>query len=157
METEERTSVCKSLIVLLNLIAWMLLVTAVGLGAIHFSECPIQPYIPIYLIIIGGCGIILLMLAYWTNTLHEGFWCQICILSIICISVFSIAWFLTGTVWIYSIYPPNFNSTAVGHYCQRTLYLFAFWFNILGFLSVVFFVPCCICYVLYECIRTIYG
>ncbi|MCJ8731532.1 hypothetical protein PDJAM_G00200610 [Pangasius djambal] len=95
METEERTSVCKSLIVLLNLIAWMLLITAVGLGAMHLSECPIQPYIPIYLIIIGGCGIILLMLAYWTNTLHEGFWCQICILSIICISVFSIAWFLT--------------------------------------------------------------
>ncbi|KAF4089176.1 hypothetical protein AMELA_G00063800 [Ameiurus melas] len=156
METEERTAGHKSFIVLMNLIAWMVLITAVGLGAIHFNECPVQSYIPIYLIIIGGCGLILLMLAYWNNTLHEGFWKQICILCILCIVVFSIIWFLTGTVWVYSIYPPSFNSSAVRHYCQRSLYLFAFWFNILCFLCVLVLIPCCICYFLYECVRTAY-
>lgn len=66
------------------------------LGANHFNECPIQPYIPIYLIIIGGCGLVLLMLVYWENTLHEGFWKQICIVLILCIIVFSLIWFITG-------------------------------------------------------------
>lgn len=68
----------------------------ISLGAIHFGECPTQPHIPLYLIIIGGCGLILLMLAYWNNTLCEGFWKQICMLCILCISAFSIVWFLTG-------------------------------------------------------------
>lgn len=35
---------------------------------------------------------------------------------------------LTGSVWVYAIYPPNYNSTVVGEpYCNKTLYLFAFW------------------------------
>ncbi|XP_047657223.1 zgc:103586 isoform X1 [Tachysurus fulvidraco] len=157
METEDRTAVYKSFIVLLNLSAWMVLITTVGLGAMHYNGCPIQPHIPIYLIIIGVCGLILLMLAYCMNTLSEGFWLQICLLCILCIVIFTVIWFLTGTVWVFSIYPPNYNSSAEGHYCQRTLYLFAFWFNILCFLSVLFLIPCCICYFVYECVRRAYS
>lgn len=33
-----------------------------------------------------------------------------------------------GNVWIYSIYQPNYNkNTSVDPYCNKTLYLFAFW------------------------------
>ncbi|KAF7706339.1 hypothetical protein HF521_019593 [Silurus meridionalis] len=123
MESKEINTAYISCIVMLNLIAWMLLVTAVGLGAIHYNECPIQPHIPIYLIVIGACGLILLMLAYWMNTLREGFWKQICILCVLCLSVFSIIWLITGSVWIYSINPPNFNSSAVEDFCQKSLYI----------------------------------
>lgn len=43
---------------------------------------------------------------------------------------------LSGTYWIYSIYPPNYVPTSTGDHCHRTLYLFAFWINNLGFLCV---------------------
>ncbi|KAK3568060.1 hypothetical protein QTP86_029255 [Hemibagrus guttatus] len=54
---------------------------------------------------------------------------------------------LIGSVWIYSIYPPNYNSTVVGEpYCNKTLYLFAFWTTMLGYilLAIAFVGSCCV-------------
>ncbi|KAG9274313.1 hypothetical protein AMEX_G11222 [Astyanax mexicanus] len=126
-ETAERDGVRKSFIVMLNLIAWMVLTATAGLGAINFHECPIQPHIPTYLIMIGACGAVSLMLAYLKNTLHEGALNQLCSICIFCILLLSTCWILMGTFWVYSIYPPNYDSSNGRHYCQRTLYLFAFW------------------------------
>ncbi|KAL7875968.1 hypothetical protein AOLI_G00109310 [Acnodon oligacanthus] len=111
MVAAERAGVYKSFIVMLNLIAWMVLMAAAGLGTIHFHECPVQPHIPTYLIVIGACGVISLILAYLKNTLHEGALSQLCTVSIFCILLFSICWMLTGAFWVYSIYPPNYDSS----------------------------------------------
>ncbi|XP_053351308.1 uncharacterized protein LOC128520894 [Clarias gariepinus] len=175
METEERAAVNKPFIVLLNLVAWIILITAVVLGAIHVNECPIHPHIPIYLIVIGVSGIILLMLAYWTNSLDNEVWKVRCLICILLMVIFNIIWFLrgkkwlenrtekcgenislnfscdsvhccTGSVLIYSIYPPNYNSALVDvPYCNKTLYLFAFWTTTLMYilLAVVFMCGCC--------------
>lgn len=39
-------------------------------------------------------------------------------------------------MWIYSIYEPNYdkNATVVGSYCDKTLYLFAFWTTTLAYI-----------------------
>lgn len=53
-----------------------------------------------------------------------------------------------GNVWIYSIYEPNYNknTTGVDPYCDRTLYLFAFWTTTLIYilLGLIFLVGCCV-------------
>ncbi|XP_062373260.1 transmembrane protein 272-like isoform X2 [Sardina pilchardus] len=42
-------------------------------------------------------------------------------------------WFITGQVWIYSIYPPNYNNPGYNQttYCHKTLYRYSFSTSIL--------------------------
>ncbi len=53
-------------------------------------------------------------------------------------------------MWVYSIYPPNYNQTVAGEpYCNKTVYLFAFWTTTLGYiillLALLFGCFLCIC------------
>lgn len=49
-----------------------------------------------------------------------------------------------GNVWIYSIYQPNYNknTTSVDPYCDKTLYLFAFWTTTLVYILLGLFLLC---------------
>lgn len=39
---------------------------------------------------------------------------------------FMLGWFIIGSVWVYELYEPNYDPSQ-GLYCNRTLYLFAYW------------------------------
>uniref|UniRef100_A0A8C2GDZ5 Uncharacterized protein n=1 Tax=Cyprinus carpio TaxID=7962 RepID=A0A8C2GDZ5_CYPCA len=55
-------------------------------------------------------------------------------------------------VWIYSVYPPNYNQTMAGDaYCNKTLYLFAFWTTTLGNILLGLVLLCGSC--VWACIR----
>jgi len=41
--------------------------------------------------------------------------------------LFPLAWFVAGNVWIYSNYEPNYTDPSSPDFCNKTLYLFAFW------------------------------
>ena len=43
------------------------------------------------------------------------------------VKLFQLAWFVAGNVWIYSIYEPNYTDPTSPDFCNKTLYLFAFW------------------------------
>ena len=43
------------------------------------------------------------------------------------IQLFLFAWFIAGNVWIYSNYEPNYTDPSSPDFCNKTLYLFAFW------------------------------
>lgn len=48
-------------------------------------------------------------------------------------------WFIIGSVWVYKEYEPNYDPI-VGKYCNKNLYLFAFWlitavYTILGLVA----------------------
>lgn len=62
-----------------------------------------------------------------------------------------------GNVWIYSIYEPNYNknATSAEPYCDKTLYLFAFWTTTLVYILLgVFLVgSCCVLVCFYLCGR----
>ncbi|XP_041740951.1 transmembrane protein 272-like [Coregonus clupeaformis] len=61
-------------------------------------------------------------------------------------SFFLFCWFISGNVWIYSIYQPNFNQTLTEDpYCNKTLYLFAFWTTTLAYvvLGLLLLGGCC--------------
>uniref|UniRef100_A0A672K0K6 Uncharacterized protein n=1 Tax=Sinocyclocheilus grahami TaxID=75366 RepID=A0A672K0K6_SINGR len=63
--------------------------------------------------------------------------------------MFHLFYFLfIGSVWVYSIYPPNYNQAVAGDvYCNKTLYLFAFWTTTLGYilLGLALLFGCCVC------------
>uniref|UniRef100_A0A3Q1FT17 Si:dkey-19b23.12 n=1 Tax=Acanthochromis polyacanthus TaxID=80966 RepID=A0A3Q1FT17_9TELE len=121
-------------------------------GAVYRDDCPLQPYIPIYLIVGGTFTLMVALLSSLpcakkpedgaTNPLYS-----VCLMWNLLVSLFLSAWFIAGNVWIYSIYPPNYNknSTIVDPYCDKTLYLFAFWITTVGYilLGSFLFLGCC--------------
>ncbi|KAI7802944.1 hypothetical protein IRJ41_000243, partial [Triplophysa rosa] len=135
METTEK-SARKSFVVMFNLIGWMVLISATALGIIHFHECPVQPNLPTYLIVIGAGGLLSMLLMYLRNTMDDCLLVRFCSVFLLMLFVFIVCWFFTGSYWIYSIYPPSYDVTNTTNHCHRTLYLFAFWFNNLCFLCV---------------------
>ncbi|XP_078132435.1 transmembrane protein 272 isoform X2 [Sander vitreus] len=128
------------------------------LGAVHLDDCPRQRYIPIYLIVVGVFGLVLAVLsclpcAQKTEDSAPNPLSQVCTAWNSLTSSFLFGWFIAGNVWIYSIYEPNYNknTTNVDPYCDRTLYLFAFWTTTLVYILLGLFlvggccVLCCFC------------
>nr|XP_061810859.1 transmembrane protein 272-like [Nerophis lumbriciformis] len=121
-------------------------IAQIAMGAVHLSDCPLQDYIPIYLIVVG-IFLILLVLFIGLPCAREpkdGSPNSLYRLSIGWTSllvVFLICWFVAGNVWIYSIYKPNYikNITDARH-CDKELYLFAFWTTTLVYIMIGVFV-----------------
>lgn len=124
-------------------------IAQIAIGTIYLNECPREHYIPIYLIVVGVFGLILSLLSCLpcAKESEEGTSNP---LSTICTtwnsltSVFLFCWFIAGNVWIYSIYQPNYtkNATDVSSYCNKTLYLFAFWTTTLVYILIGLFFVC---------------
>ncbi|KAL0970281.1 hypothetical protein UPYG_G00239820 [Umbra pygmaea] len=142
MENSLKSSLLISVIVVLNIIVWMVLITALGLGAMHLNDCPLQPYIPIYLVVIGATSIASLLLFYFNNTLDTSYFSLLSSSTIILLQLFNLGWFIAGSVWVYSIHTVNYDATAGEKYCKRAVYLFAFWFNSLGSICVAMVCTC---------------
>ncbi|XP_068444414.1 transmembrane protein 272-like [Clinocottus analis] len=113
------------------------------IGAVYLNECPRQPYIPIYLLVLGV--VCLLMTVFVLPCcdrpeIYSKIW--ICF-----VYFFVFCWFIAGNVWIYSIYEPNYNKTgsSMDSYCNKTLYMFAFWSTNLAYILLGFtmFISCC--------------
>ncbi|XP_045067707.1 transmembrane protein 272 isoform X1 [Coregonus clupeaformis] len=148
------------LLVCSNILPVALLIANIAMGAVYLNDCPRQPYIPIYLIVLGAFGLV---------TILPFCFCQpnlvlVCTLWNGLLDTFLFCWFINGNVWIYSIYQPNYNQTLTEKdpyqsnynqtltekdlYCNKTLYLFAFWtttLNYLILLSLCVVLCCCCC------------
>ncbi|ROL45585.1 Cytidine deaminase [Anabarilius grahami] len=130
-------------LVISKLLLLALPIAQIAIGAVYLQDCPQQHYIPVYVLVCGVFSVLLALLS-----------CLPCaremeetgrtMLSFICtvwnalVSTFLFCWLISGSVWIYSIYPPNYNQTLAGvPYCNKTLYLFAFWTTTLGYVLLV--------------------
>ncbi|KAJ3608608.1 hypothetical protein NHX12_023140 [Muraenolepis orangiensis] len=136
---EPRGAVLLSVIVVLNIIIWMLMVTAIGLGTMHFHSCPAQPYIPIYLTVLGVSSLLLLTLTYFQSPGKQGVVSPLTTACISLLFLFNTCWLVAGTVWVYAIYPPSY-SAAEDRYCQKSVYQLAFYLTSLCWLFVFIFV-----------------
>ncbi|XP_030285587.1 transmembrane protein 272 [Sparus aurata] len=128
-------------LVISKLVLCAMPIAEIVIGAIHLNDCPRKHFIPIYLIVLGAFGLMLAVLSCLpcaqepkdstTNPLS-----RLCATWNSLVSLFLFCWFICGNVWIYSIYKPNFdkNTTATDPYCDRTLYLFAFWVTTLVYI-----------------------
>lgn len=113
-------------------------------GAIYLYDCPQGEYIPVYLLVGGGFGVLkqLLHLSTRVRSREEQ---ELERLrqspTQTLINCFMLGWFIIGSFWIYRIYEPNYDP-ALGKYCNKSLYLFTFWlitsvYMMLGIVTVV--------------------
>nr|XP_057924953.1 transmembrane protein 272-like [Doryrhamphus excisus]XP_057924954.1 transmembrane protein 272-like [Doryrhamphus excisus] len=118
-------------------------IAQISIGAAHLDDCPRQHLIPIYLIVVGVFFTMLVLLICLPcarqpedgppNPLY-----RFCLGWNSLTALFLISWFIAGNVWIYSIYEPDYykNVTSLESYCDKTLYLFAFWTTTLVYILV---------------------
>ncbi|MFT7796373.1 hypothetical protein Z043-123345 [Arapaima gigas] len=137
-------------LVISKLIAIALPIAQITIGSLYLKDCPQQNYIPIYLVVSGVFSITLSLFSCLPCTqesegVEQGPLTSLCTAWNSLVSLFLFCWFIAGNVWIYSIYPPNYNSTSSALYCDKTLYLFAFWTTTLVYilLGVALVVCCC--------------
>jgi len=126
-------------------------IASIIIGAKYKDDCPVQKYIPIYLIVAGAFGLFrnLLGMCHQGRKTHkkrsgeqveeerskERKGCE----GII--DCFMFAWFICGNIWIYGNYKPNLTDATHPKYCNQTLYLFAFWLTTATYIAVA--VACC--------------
>ncbi|EZA58705.1 hypothetical protein DMN91_009255 [Ooceraea biroi] len=100
------------------------------IGGLYLYDCPQGEYIPIYLLVGGGFGIFkqYLYLSGKVRKYQEGRDQERIKQSPTetLITCFMLGWFIIGSMWVYKEYEPNYDP-ALGKYCNKTLYLFAFW------------------------------
>ncbi|XP_045915246.1 transmembrane protein 272-like [Micropterus dolomieu] len=145
-----------SAIVVVNIIWWMVMIAAIGLGATHVGRCPVQPYIPIYLIVLGATSLLSLSVTYTKSVWGDGI---VFILSSTCMSflhLFSFGWFIAGTCWVYPVYPPNYTPGAAP-YCQKTTYQFAFIITTVVWVTMTLIFVCGFCFALLTCCKTVFA
>ncbi|XP_078056992.1 transmembrane protein 272-like isoform X2 [Mustelus asterias] len=145
MERETVFRVC------MKIVTFILGIACITIGTIYLNSCTKQYLIPIYLIVAGSSTIFFLMISLVPcppdeesdhfNRRKIGRVCERLE------SLFSIMWFIAGSIWIYSIYEPNYIDKASPDFCQKTLYLFAFWtttaiYVILALMLLVGFCAC---------------
>nr|XP_004225725.1 uncharacterized protein LOC101242368 [Ciona intestinalis] len=140
--------ICAPVFCVVGCIMFMVLpIAMVVIGAIHFHDCPIQHYIPIWLIVAGSlafltggsnCG-----LSYVRRRKNEESGSGGRTIINVCggiVAVFNLTWFILGNVWVFSIYPPNTETDIykAGHieeepYCNYIVYYFAYWIIIVSY------------------------
>lgn len=138
-------------VVVVNIMWWMVMIAAIGLGAMNMNHCPVQPYIPIYLIVLGAASIISFSLTYTKNTWSEGVVFILCSSWVALLHLFNFCWFIAGSVWVYSVYPPRY-TPGNRPYCDKTSFQFAFVTTTVVWVLLAFVFTCgCCCGVLACC------
>ncbi|XP_043101192.1 transmembrane protein 272-like [Puntigrus tetrazona] len=140
-------------LVITKLLFLALPIAQITIGAVYLQDCPQQRYIPVYVLVCGVFSVFLALLSCLPcarETEEGGQNALSCICNVwnALVSTFLVCWMICGSVWIYSIYPPKYNQTVAGDlYCNKTLYLFAFWTTTVGYimLGLTLLLGCCVC------------
>ncbi|XP_032219946.1 transmembrane protein 272 isoform X2 [Nematostella vectensis] len=106
------------------------------MGAKYKDECPVEPFIPIYLIVGGSFGMLKTIIVLCQRArshdddldMDEDQSMSSKFIDGV-LNLFLFTWFIAGNIWVYSKYKPNPIPPVTDplNYCNPTLYMFAFW------------------------------
>ncbi len=123
---------CSVICIVFDLILTLI---TLGMGASNQSACPMEPRIPIYLIVLGSVNLVSICVSITACLIHHrgkdtqmtGFYCVHCsAVLIILFQLFNFIWLILGSIWVFGIFKDvqythaNQSST----YCQGNLYQF---------------------------------
>lgn len=61
------------------------------------------------------------------------------------LNYFLVVWFLAGCIVVYRIYEPDYDNPSSNFYCNRTVYLYAFWLMTSAFIIMAIVLSCLCC------------
>lgn len=127
-------------------------VAMIVVGSVYFHDCPAEPYIPIFLIVGGSFSVFKYLIGVLSRLrraetgsdqdpqpTHP-------VQSLI--TFFLCGWFITGCVWVYRIYWPKTEEQHEdsSEYCNRVVYIFAFWLITTAYIFLGLFTSCICCF-----------
>ncbi|KAG8437858.1 hypothetical protein GDO86_008526 [Hymenochirus boettgeri] len=137
-ETDEKHAKPKLASQLSTVLLWTALsIAMIVIGSMHVGNCPAEPNIPIYLIVAGTFHLIAFLLIPLKLVAENLAYILESIIGLFCF-----CWFITGSVWVFRIYPDNPRG------CNDLVYNFAFGILIFEyiFIALTIFVIClCTC------------
>ncbi|XP_014260493.1 uncharacterized protein LOC106673068 [Cimex lectularius] len=102
------------------------------IGSNYLYDCPVNSHIPLYLLIGGLIGLFKPVFHLFHRFKYgpqprddEAFAKNSSLQSLLNCSL--MAWFILGSYWVYKEYQPNYERSSGERYCNKTVYLFAFW------------------------------
>ncbi|XP_067828281.1 transmembrane protein 272-like [Heptranchias perlo] len=149
LRTIEEPPVSPMASVCMKIMTSILAIASITIGTIYLDSCTKQYLIPIYLIVSGSFTLFFVMISLVSCTPNdENDYVRVHKIGRIwkrLLSLFSLVWFITGNVWIYCIYEPDYIDKASPNYCDKTLYLFAFWTTTVSYilLGIALCLGCC--------------
>ncbi|CAF0924412.1 unnamed protein product [Adineta ricciae] len=119
------------IVIIVMVVLSSLSIAALMIGLLKRNECPIQPWVPRWLIIfgsvgLGGCTLFIIMGIIKMTCCHSEKHCQIescfmcggCLMLILFLYFF--AWMITGSVWVFAIRSRvQFEHPLEANYCQK--------------------------------------
>jgi len=123
-------------------------IASICIGSIYLDDCPRERYIPIFLIVSGVFGVLRAL----STSIHsirnrdkeenekkanpfDGL-----------VGCFLFAWFIAGSVWVYRVHNDyQSDDPTQEDYCDKTLYLYAFWTLTVGYIFMALGI-CCACF-----------
>lgn len=118
-EAPPRTGCCCNLKFLIQLITfgiWTALgVALIVVGARYRDQCAVEPYIPVYMIVMGAFSF-----AYWAILPLECCFPTLRRIISILVAMFVFAWFISGSVWVFRVYH------ITNRDCHNGMYLYVF-------------------------------
>ena len=122
------------------------------LGAKNIDNCPAGYTVPIFLIVSGALGLILVPLSavinccfkYLSHDSRTGAYLHfITSLLYTCAVMFALVWVISGCIWVFRIYHPNYKGDD-DSYCDELTYKTAI-VVIISTYIICLFSCCCIC------------
>ncbi|KAK4881130.1 hypothetical protein RN001_004449 [Aquatica leii] len=110
------------LVIILMVIYLALHIAMLVVGIDGRDNCPLEQRIPLYLIVAGAVGLLSVLIPFINRKFNFPY---VDILTTL-LYLFEFGWMILGSIWIYGIYPPNFDPST-GNYCNKTVYLVSFW------------------------------
>ncbi|CAF0842795.1 unnamed protein product [Adineta steineri] len=105
-----------------------------GIGGANQSSCPMEPRIPMYLIVLGSINLISICFSIVACIIHHrekdktiiGFYYVHCTaILIIILQLFNFIWVIIGSIWTFRIYMNvQYTESDQVNYCQGNVYQF---------------------------------
>jgi len=149
-QDDEKTKKQKMFGVIINILVPIIPIT---IGAIFINDCPVQPMIPIWFVVIGVFGMLSSLLELFVLLRGDHHTKSQKLIRLI--HFFLPIWFIVGCCYVYGNYEPEYELPVGGlvpgmesNYCHRTLYNACFWYITALFIMAgiaMFFCCCCCC------------
>uniref|UniRef100_A0A8C6S605 Uncharacterized protein n=1 Tax=Neogobius melanostomus TaxID=47308 RepID=A0A8C6S605_9GOBI len=125
-----------------NLSFILLTLSMFDTGAIHLNSCPAQPFIPIYMIVLGSVSLFSLTLTY-----TKVVWVDGTVFTVVTAQKLHDLYVSYFTLTYSLVYPPNYSDDSP-QYCFKPFYMFAFVLTTLIWASVGLIFICGGCFFL---------
>ncbi|XP_062613484.1 transmembrane protein 272-like [Saccostrea cucullata] len=159
-QIQENTSDCEGIVDFLsrtNRVLWstilstvfLLMFTAlplsmIAVGSTYRNECPVEPRIPIYLLVGGSFGLIKVLLMLWNQKKRNSDTCddedddadtedavvrRTTKFTSFILTIFLLVWFVMGNIWFYNIWKPNFDQPLhePRNWCHEVVFRYTFY------------------------------